>query len=270
MHIYIPTYRRTHRQRTWQFLSEHWRQRTTFVCDEEDQPALTKMIGAHKAAIWIVDTKTIAEKRALIMKKSPHRHILMLDDDLRFCIRTYDDPILKQEAKDLGKPRPGSFTLPNATPKQVEKALLKVQKRLESGKYAHIGFGARQGNNTLPNYGWRKNARMIYALGYDLKVVRKVCELGRIETREDMDYTLQLLRAGYRNCINVEMVVDQYYNAVGGARDQRTVESGNRDAVRLARLHPGLVKVVERAYKQSIPRKEVVVSWRKAYKFNSK
>jgi hypothetical protein len=265
MHIYIPTYRRTHRQRTWQFLSDYWRQRTTFVCDEQDARILSEQ-EQGTAEFWISTAKTIAQKRAEIMKKSPHRYILMLDDDLRFCKRTYRDHGSKEYARQFGKPRPGSFTLPNAKPRQVEKSLKSLAKRLASGQYAHAGFGARQGNNTLPNFGYRENTRMIYALGYDLKVVRKVCELGRIETREDMDYTLQLLRAGYRNCINVEMVVDQYYNAVGGARDQRTVESGNRDAERLAALHPGLVKVVERAYKQSVPRKEVVVSWRKAYK----
>lgn len=266
MHIYIPTYRRTHRQRTWQFLSPYWRERTTFVCDEEDARILSEQ-EQGTAGFWISKAKTIAKKRAEIMKKSPHRHILMLDDDLRFCKRTYESPEHRVNLRQgHAKRQSYSFKLPNATPKQVDRALLKFEAKLESGNYAHLGFGARQGNNTLPDYGWRKNARMIYALGYDLKVVRKVCELGRIETREDMDYTLQLLRAGYRNAINVEMVVDQYYNAVGGARDQRSVESGNADAEKLAKLHPGLVKVVERAYKQSIPRKEVVVSWRKAYK----
>jgi glycosyltransferase involved in cell wall biosynthesis len=252
MHIYIPTYRRTHRQRTWQFLSDYWRERTTFVCDKYDAALLLEIDGVYERNILIhpKSIKTIAQKRAWIIKNAKERYILMLDDDLRFCARTYKSD--------------GTFTLPNAKPKAVAAALVNLWDKLSGGEYAHAGFGARQGNNNVADRGWRENARMIYALGYDLKVVRKVCRLGRIETREDMDYTLQLLRAGYKNCINVEMVVDQYFNAVGGAREERTMESSNKDAEKLAKLHPGLVKVVERAYKQSIPRKEVVVQWRKA------
>jgi hypothetical protein len=254
MLIYIPTYRRTHRQRTWQFLSEYWRKRTRFVCDAEDRELLLERdIGIKRSHIVVHprSVKTIAQKRAWIIENARDYHILMLDDDLRFCNRVYSSDT--------------AWTLPNATPAAVGRALHELEDKFSRG-YAHVGFGARQGNNTLADRGWRENARMIYALGYNLKVVRKVCELGRIETREDMDYTLQLLRAGYKNCINVEMVVDQYFNAVGGAREERTMERSNKDAEKLAKLHPGLVKVVERNYKQSTPRKEVVVQWRKACK----
>jgi hypothetical protein len=105
----------------------------------------------------------------------------------------------------------------------------------------------------------------MYALGYDVKVVRKRCELGRIEHREDMDYTLQLLTQGYPNGVYVEVCVDQVYNSKGGASLERSVEGSNRDAEKLAKWFPKFVKVVERAYLKSVPRKEVVVSWKKAY-----
>jgi hypothetical protein len=108
---------------------------------------------------------------------------------------------------------------------------------------------------------------MMYCLGYRPEILRRVCELGRIEHREDMDYTLQLLRAGYPNRVNYRLAVGQKaYNAKGGASLERTMEASNADAEKLAELHPGLVRVAEKNYKQSIKRKEVVCSWKKAAK----
>jgi hypothetical protein len=106
---------------------------------------------------------------------------------------------------------------------------------------------------------------MIFSLGYYLPIVVKECELGRIETREDMDVTLQLLRKGYPNAVWHTTVNDQREAyAPGGCSSHRTIESSNADAYELQRLHPGYVRVVERAYKGSVPRKEVNCQWQKA------
>jgi hypothetical protein len=106
---------------------------------------------------------------------------------------------------------------------------------------------------------------MIYSLGYYLPKVVEECELGRIETREDMDVTLQLLRKGYPNAVWHTTVANQRkYNAPGGATNERTVESMNADAYKLARLHPGYVRVDDKRYKTSVPRLEVHCSWKKA------
>jgi len=103
-------------------------------------------------------------------------------------------------------------------------------------------------------------------LGYNVPIVKRECELGRIETREDMDYTLQLLRKGFPNIVFFNLCVDQKYNSPGGASLERTVESSNADAEKLATLHPGFVRITEKKYKSSLPRKEVVCSWKKAFK----
>jgi hypothetical protein len=106
---------------------------------------------------------------------------------------------------------------------------------------------------------------MMYSLGYYLPIVVKECELGRIETREDMDLTLQLLRKGFPNAVWHTTVNDQRkFNAPGGASIKRTIESSNADAYKLAQLHPGYVSTVERPYKASVPRIEVVCQWQKA------
>jgi hypothetical protein len=105
---------------------------------------------------------------------------------------------------------------------------------------------------------------MMYSLGYYLPIVVKECELGRIETREDMDVTLQLLRKGYPNAVWHTTVNDQKFNAPGGCTNERTIEHSNADAYKLAQLHPGYVSTIERLYKVSVPRVEVVCQWQKA------
>lgn len=256
MQIYIPTYRRTGDQHTLKALPTEWQSRTTLVVDELDADkigfyARTGKTMFQRAKLLIVPdhVTTIAKKRAFIIEQAREDKIVMFDDDLRFAARYYP-------GCDATSPK-----LEKAQPEAIAAALEQLSAKLDD--YVHAGFSARQGNNRL-DYGWLNTRRMMYALGYRPKVVREVCDLGRIETREDFDYTLQLFSKGLDNVVYSELCVDQSYNAKGGCSEQRTMEASNADAERLAELHPGLVKVVEKDYKASVPRKEVIVQWKKA------
>lgn len=276
MRIIIPTYRRTERQFTLRCIPDSWLDQVTLVCDDEDAAKLDKNFRKTRHSgvdIIVAPSKTIAQKRAWIIKEFKGEKILMLDDDLRFCRRDYGKTptFLKQ-----------------CTEHDVDVMLRWIGKKLE--RYAHVGISARQGNNNLEAMQrnrfrkekdaeddvqqfirWEPNSRMIYALGYNTKIVNKVCKLGRIEHREDMDYCMQLLRAGYENRVLAEFCVDQMYGAgPGGAKLQRTMDASNADARKLAKLHPGLVKAVNKDYKLSTPRTEVVCYWKKAYQESQK
>jgi hypothetical protein len=225
--------------------------RTTLVCDKQDAKLLQKYVDERGCDIWVSPSKTIAQKRAWIIENTPHKYILMLDDDLQFCQRQY---------------KMGSTVLdwlPYCSRKEVRPMIDQLEHLLKT--YAHVGVSPRQGNNHVPDRGVRENARCIYALGYNVKVMRKHCKLGRIEHREDMDYTLQLFAAGYPNIVLVDYCCQQKYNNKGGASEQRKIEASDADAIKLARLHKPFVKVVDRKYSESISRKEVVVFWRKAF-----
>ncbi len=111
----------------------------------------------------------------------------------------------------------------------------------------------------------------MFVLGYRCDLIRGLVHsgriaLGRVRVREDMELTIQLLKLGYSNSVDFTIAADQVagYAAKGGCTDERTVESSNEDAETFAALHPGLVKVVEKAYKGSLNRKEVIVQWKKA------
>ena len=110
---------------------------------------------------------------------------------------------------------------------------------------------------------------MMRILGYNLRVLREEGIQYNTPFMEDFDVTLQLLRLGYPNLIHNWMVQNQGgSNSAGGCSEHRTLEKHGKAAERLAALHPGFVKVVEKQTKTAwggLPRKDVVVQWRKAY-----
>jgi hypothetical protein len=200
---------------------------------------------------------TIARKRHLMMQTMHMmgvEKVLMLDDDLFFYHRYW-----KQEAKGGN----GDWRLLDSDQDTVLRWFGKLEERL-SPDMPHGGFGPRQGNNNFPT-GWvDRGSRMMLALGYHVPTALEKAEWGRIETREDMDVSLQLLRAGLPNTVTHDFCVGQKtYAAAGGCTGQRTQESSDADAHKLAEFHPGLVRVVKKDYKGH-PRKEVVVQWKRA------
>ena len=247
--IYIPTYQRVGKQITLQRLplsSGVNEGRVWLVATRKEAKALER---THNAQVLVQpDTVTnIAQKRAWIIEQCRSERLIMLDDDLHFFYRaSFDSPSLKSAPPD----HPGA----NNAWTQLEKAL---------EHYAHAGLGARmgaQGKNSV----WKVNTRMMYVLGYQTRVIQG-CKLNSIGTREDMDYTLQLLRKGYRNLVNYRLVIGQAYAKAGGMTEERTIERSDRDAELLARRYKGIVKVEEKQYTHSIPRKEVRVNWKDAF-----
>jgi hypothetical protein len=238
-------------QLTLDSLPGELRRRTTIICPKKE---VWKLSGLDERIEVIAQPNpdwTIARKRRWILE---HFHelgvekIIMLDDDLRFATRISEDDWHLKEIRghDL-----------------IEQFWILEQKL--GPEFPHVGFGPRQGNNRLDEVGWKTPSRMIYSLGYYLPIVVKECELGRIETREDMDLTLQLLRKGYPNAVWHTTVNDQRkFDAPGGATNERTIERSNADALKLIELHPGYVSVVQKDYKASVPRMEVICQWQKA------
>jgi hypothetical protein len=249
LQIIIPTRGRVYQQLTLQSLPPELRKQTTLVCPKREASELYRL---YKDVVILVQPDpnwTIAQKRAWIMPtwlEAGHTKIIMLDDDLHFATRVSEN----------------DTRLRSMRPEELLREFERLADKL-GPEYPHVGFGPRKDNHTK-DPGWEIADRMIYSLAYYLPVVVEECELGRIETREDMDLTLQLLRKGFPNAVWNSTVTNQRYNAPGGATNERTVESSNADALKLEQLHPGYVRVDKKAYKTSVPRLEVRCSWKKA------
>ena len=254
MRIIIPTRSRTDEQLTITFFPKELRKITTWVCPKKDVFKLESMyidgLGPEIVVQPDPDMK-IAAKRAWIMEewaRQGYEKILMLDDDLRFSTRISE----------------GDWHLKEIGGEDLISEFQKIEDKL-GPEFPHVGFGQRQGNQTIEEVGWKVPGKMTYALGYYLPIVLKECKLDRINLREDMAITLQLLLKGYPNAILTETVVDQReYNRGGGCETERTVEISNAEAEKLAQLFPGYVSVTEKRYKTSVPRKEVICQWQRA------
>ena len=250
MQIIIPTRGRTSQQLTLQSLPPELHKRTTLVCPKQEAVRLSCLYDDVEIVVQSDPDWTIARKREWIARewlRAGYDKIIFLDDDLSFSTRISADGPRLRAIK-------GEELVPE---------FARIEDKLGPA-FPHVGFGQRQGNHLLPA-GWKSPARMIYALAYCLPIVTTECRLDLVEIREDMSVSLQLLLKGYPNAIWPGTVVDQRgYNLPGGASDERTVTTSNAEAKKFAELFPDYVSVVQRHYKASVPRLEVVVKWKKA------
>jgi hypothetical protein len=250
--IIIPTRGRVNNQLTLSQFPRELRELTTIICPKKEHFAISGMDTGEEVLAQPESVTTIARKRAWIMqdlcKERGWDKILMLDDDLRFATRISE----------------GDWHLREVKGKELIPDIERIRDKL-GDEFPHVGFGVRQGNNRLTEVGWKTPGKMCYSLGYYLPVVLKEAHPFILETREDMILSLQLLLKGYPNAIWNTTVVDQKeFGGTGGAAIERTMERSNDDAEKFAQLFPGYVSVVQKAYKSSIPRKEVMVQWVKA------
>lgn len=253
MLIVIPTRNRVGKQLTLDSLTVGLRAKTVLVCPESEVRRHTGRVDDSVELLAQPDENfTIAQKRKWIVEhfhRKKVQKIIMLDDDLRFYCKRDDDPKLIRQAEKS----------------DVDRWFGELFEVL-SPEIPHDSIHSRMGSQQW-THGWR-TGRAMYVLGYYLPIVAKRAVFGRIETREDMDVTLQLLSAGYPNAVCTSFISEQRAgwgggvgNTIGGCDGQRTIKSSDADADRLAELHPGLVRVVEKQYRASVPRKEVVCAW---------
>lgn len=242
MRIYIPTRGRVDRQVTLRSLPDSLRGRTWLVAPKDEVPELKKI---HKNVLTQPPhISTIAAKREWIVKQHKGDKLIMLDDDMGFYARG-----------------PKGLIKEYATDKVIEALFQWVEDQLDD--FAHVGISSRMGNNRVEETE-KRTTRMMHAIAYHVPTMKRCVTFNRVAMREDFDYTLQLLRAGYDNIVKYDVcVAPGSYGAKGGCADERTVQKSDEEAEKLAKLHPALVKVVQKDY-LGVPRKEVVVQWKKA------
>ena len=256
MHIYIPTYRRVNTQKTWTFLSPAMREHTTLVCVKDEAKSLHRATRG-RVLVQPERVQSISAKRQWIVDQCEHDHLVMLDYDLRLCVR---DEIWGQ-----GKSKNEEVRLLPCDNKESDRLFVELRQQLDS--YVHAGISMRMANRgMLP--GWHQCKRMCYVLAYHVPTLRDYARFDAIEHREDMWVTLKLLEAGFANSVSFEFCADQLYAKKGGeSAAGRTMKNSNRDAKRLAAEFPDLVKVQWREYRAavSIKRLEPTVQWKKAW-----
>lgn len=280
--ILIPTRGRTEQQTTLRSLAPKLQQITTLVAPKDEVSVLRRLYANLGVEVQEQPNTitNIADKRAWMMRWALRKwpRVAMLDDDCYFFARCApENRTWDGGGKGYWVPNPGHklLSVEHATAKKLVQAFSEWNNLID--KYGHAGLSSRNGNHAVEEEVLIVG-RMMHAIGYDTEVfARKVKTKNRVLVREDFDYTLQLLRAGHENAIIFHTCVSPGgYGAKGGCSDERTRELSNGEALKLAALHPGLVKLrsgvvryrsKETEFKNSneeSDRLEVTVYWKKA------
>lgn len=263
MLIYIPTRDRWHNQITWSVIPPALKKKTILVTDPDQKIPDDAAYSIEKAGSKIVmrtgKRKGIAATRQWILENTKEKHIVMLDDDCRFSMRTPELRVL------------------TSTPDQVMMMFAQLDAWLKVG-FAHCGVTHRSLNwNKEYSVKYVDNSRMMHVLAYNVPKVLKAKASFTKGVEEDfgMDdfhMTLQLLKAGHANRVSVlHSIGTGASNAKGGASGWRTVQTINKSSKRLAELHAPYVKLREKKNWQGIDGEQqldVTVQWRKAYEAN--
>lgn len=256
MKIVIPTKGRISNQLTYENLPLELRKRTVFVCPQSEGFWLEQKYPSAQVMRQPDPDMRIGDKRKWIMDTTDEEKIVMLDDDLRFAVRRDDDPGLFRKAESS----------------DVLKAFYELEEIL-SPEVAHAGFSVRGSGigTSAKKGGWQiSGKRMQYSLGYHVPTVNANASFGRLNSREDMDVTLQLLTKGYPNAVNFTFVTDQKFGNPGGCTAERVIALADADALALVAFFPQFVSAVQKSYKDSPNRLEVVCQWQQALDYGYK
>jgi hypothetical protein len=274
--LYVPTYKRLDYALTLNNLSKRWRERTVIVCPAFEEGTYRKMFPDVLNILTpsIDKVPNIAAKRSWILQTTPFAKILMFDDDLNFFVRMqvmdeykgYQQGDSKMWSQLAGRHR-ALTKLIKAGPAEQDRMFGRIEKMLD--KYHHGGIGQRF-MNQIHGHEFILNHKVTHALAYRPATVLEHCQLGRVRMFEDLDYTLQLLRRGFENAIYQWGATNdpRGFNAPGGESGTRTLQHIAKGADLMAKLHPGIVRVVERKGPDAerLGPKRIVVAWKKALK----
>jgi hypothetical protein len=264
MRIVIPTFGRVDRQTTLMALPTEFRREALLVTSNTSEAeAVRRNYELKKIQVRVAPVATIADKRQWILE-NVKEDVFMLDDDMVFYRRCA--PQHRTFVGGRWKPKSGykGLSLDYVTDPGLFELFEYLEEKLDRG-FPAIGISSRFGND-LEGSEWKYGAnRLMHGFGYDRKLLRGLkFQFNAVQFREDMHMALTLLRAGYESAQCYEWcVAPGAYGAPGGCTDERTVAKSDAAAEQLATLHPGFVRVVQKDYKGT-PRKEVVVSWKRA------
>ena len=248
MLIYIHTAGRPDKQITLKSFPASLVKRTRLVVQDAEKDHYLKL---PNVVVLPGDIDRLSPTRQWILENAESDKFVMMDDDLTFAHR-------------------GPYTgtkLYKANTENVETMFTELEYLLEN--YIHVGISAREGNNRVQS-NLKENTRMMRLLGYNKPEVLKTgARFDRIDTKQDFDMTLQLLRKGHKNAVLYSFTHNQPGSKnTGGCSVNREPEMMDRCSQELAALHPDFVKVVEKQTKTSWGggiRTDVRIAWKKAY-----
>lgn len=252
--VFIHTYKRMEAQHTWDAIRESsWVDRTVLVVSEDEADGHRDR-GRHVLVCPVQGR--LARVRQWLMENSPTRYAIVMDDDLVFQKRRYDDP--------------GKFMSGVLTGGELDEMFDRLRKMLD--QVPMVGIDARSGGNRSP-VPVALNSRMFGVLSFDTEVfLKEKFDFDRVTVMEDFDVMLQHLRRGYYTAkLTTHCKGDVGgSNSEGGCSVYRDADTQTTSANGLHALHQDFVTVVEKSAASwgggLTTRTDVRISWAKAFK----
>jgi len=249
MKLFIPTYKRTDNQKTWNNLPDSVKEFTYLVCGEDEREDHEK--AGRQVLVHPEGFHRVGPKRQWIVKNVGEQKIVMADDDLSFRCR-----------------EEGSYKLRPMEDADFAAMFDSLEEELDN--YAAVGVSSQAGNNRSFPATILSPGRMftMYALRTDI-LLKEQIRFDDMEVMEDFHVALSLLRKGLPNAIVQNWCWSQSQsNAKGGCSEFRSFDVQKDAAERLAELHKPFVTVVQKESKAwgngLETRYDVRVSWKKA------
>jgi hypothetical protein len=240
MKIFIPSLGRSHRQITYEYLPDKWKEKTTFVVPYGEDIDMPNVIQTDESI------KGIAATRQFIIDIAEDS-VFMMDDDLHFHHR------------ENGK-------LCKSGPEQVGNALDLMQLWIK--EIPCVGFSSRFGNNWIAeDYVECHRPCMAYGLNPFVLKENKI-KFDKFEVCEDYHVFLSLLRLGYKNRMTAQYTVTSpSVNKDGGCSEYRTREMVEKAMEAFVEHHsPYATFRNTKSDTQGFEiGKELRIKWRKAY-----
>lgn len=225
--------------------------RPTLVVQEHEKPKYGWYASGNVVAVPDA-IRTLAPTRDWIIHSMPgDDKVVFMDDDLHFAVRRGDDRtrFRQPESEDL-------------------RMMLRAMDRALD-QYPMVGIGAREGGNRVTAE-FVFNSRIMRVLAFRRSYLKnKMLTFHPMVVMEDFHINLQILRSGADTCILNNWVSNQAggSDAPGGCSTYRSDAVQTASAHKLAQLHPGFVRVVQKQTKTAWggkTRTDVVVQWKQA------
>lgn len=207
MNIYIPTYGRIGKQKTFNRFPASMKAKTYFVIKSKEYDWYKK----HTNPPIVVDKPGVPAARQAALEHCPDNKLFFFDDDLEFAYR------------------PANWSMENYSlimmdEKKQEEAIAFMEAKLND--YAIVAYDSRHMNHTYPE--WFKNAkRVMRAFGIRKDILlEENLRFDKYMFWEDFHIALSLFKRGYLGYISLEYLHNSTAsNAPGGVSTYRNFEN---------------------------------------------
>lgn len=232
MFIYIPTRGRLKTQSTWDNLPEQWRDSATLVISAEEAEAHRRL----GRPVLICPVMGIARKREWIMyhaREQGHRHIGVLDDDIRYIRR-----IKRPEEWAIGSGRWSQ----DVTTADLAYLCDWIPRALERASYVGLCEAGIYPRKATIDVAGRLDANHFFAVD---RIPIEAIDWTRLEFNADADVILQLMERGHPTVIHRRYGMDSGQSVKpGGCTDGgRNRDTNNASVTRLAQYYAPFVTI---------------------------